>query len=144
MMIVGRVALIVAVLLVGTYAINFEVPAGKELCFYEDLFKGTDVGLTYQVSQGGQLDIDVTVSAPDGSVIYAGRKEKEGKYFFVTHIKGTFTFCFSNAMSTITKKRVNLGLTIGKQRSEEEIVLSILSGRGTKQKQKIRKKNPDC
>lgn len=71
-----------AALVIGASAINFEVPAGRQECFYEDIMKGTDVGLTYQVTRGGALDIDAVVTAPDGAVIYAGRKETEGRYFF--------------------------------------------------------------
>src|SRR3990167_6703855 len=112
------------------FAIGFVLGAGKEQCFYEHLLKGTRVGMTFQVTSGGNLDIDATVSAPDGTVIYAGRREKEGRYFFVAHTKGTFTLCYSNTFSAVTEKRVAVTIEVGEQRTEEEIIDSIKSGRG--------------
>mmetsp|Transcript_2428 Transcript_2428/g.8671 ORF Transcript_2428/g.8671 Transcript_2428/m.8671 type:complete len:216 (-) Transcript_2428:27-674(-) len=126
----GLLRVLVLVALVNAcLALSFVVPASREECFVENLEKGTEVGLTYQVTEGGFLDIDVAVTAPDNQVIYAGRREKAGRYFFVTHVKGPYRMCFSNKMSTVTSKTVNMVLNIGVQRSEEEIVRSIMAGR---------------
>lgn len=121
----------VLVLIIGvSQAFIFEVPPKVEDCFYEELLKGTDVGFSFQVTSGGALDIDVVVTGPGDDVLYGAKGDKYGKYFFVAHIKGTYKFCFSNQMSTVTTKKVDVTMQIGKQRTEEEIVLSILSGRG--------------
>ena len=53
--------LVVVALVNACLALSFVVPASREECFVEDLEKGTEVGLTYQVTEGGFLDIDVAV-----------------------------------------------------------------------------------
>ena len=125
-------ALVVLLCIAGlSHALSFKVPPKTEDCFYQDILKGTDVAFHFQVTGGGALDIDCLVTGPDGDMLYSASREREGKYFFVTHIKGTYTFCFSNKMSAVTTKTVNMILSVGKERTEEEIVLSIVSGRGT-------------
>ena len=42
-------------------SISVNVLAHREECFYEQVSPGTDVGLTFQVTAGGFLDIDVKV-----------------------------------------------------------------------------------
>lgn len=128
----GVVALVGLVVLVGlAQCFTMTIPARSEECFYETILKGTDVGMEFLVTSGGALDIDATVTGPPtGEGLYAARKETEGKYYFVTHLKGEYTFCFSNKMSSVTEKTVSVQINVGKQRSEEEIILSILSGRG--------------
>mmetsp|Transcript_4409 Transcript_4409/g.7256 ORF Transcript_4409/g.7256 Transcript_4409/m.7256 type:complete len:217 (+) Transcript_4409:32-682(+) len=127
----GVVALVGLVVLVGlAQCFTMTIPARSEECFYETILKGTDVGMEFLVTSGGALDIDATVTGPPtGEGLYAARKETEGKYYFVTHLKGEYTFCFSNKMSSVTEKTVSVQINVGKQRSEEEIILSILSGR---------------
>lgn len=41
------------------FAVNID--AHDEECFFEDTKTGTKLGLTFQVAEGGFLDIDVTV-----------------------------------------------------------------------------------
>ena len=89
------------------YAINFEVKASREECLYETYSKGQQVYLVFQVIEGGNKDIDVTVLAPDKIAIYSSKKETEGKFRFTTRISGSYAFCFSNLMSSITSKRIS-------------------------------------
>lgn len=110
---------------------TFDLPPRVEDCYFEEILKGTDVGLVFQVTNGGSLDIDTTIIGPGDEVLYSATKESEGKYFFVTHVKGQYKVCFSNQMSTITTKTISFALQIGNQRSEEEIVQAILAGRSS-------------
>eukprot|EP00339_Tiarina_fusa_P014977 CAMPEP_0117030002 /NCGR_PEP_ID=MMETSP0472-20121206/21671_1 /TAXON_ID=693140 ORGANISM="Tiarina fusus, Strain LIS" /NCGR_SAMPLE_ID=MMETSP0472 /ASSEMBLY_ACC=CAM_ASM_000603 /LENGTH=223 /DNA_ID=CAMNT_0004737913 /DNA_START=20 /DNA_END=691 /DNA_ORIENTATION=- len=125
--------LFIVLLFIGaSQSFSFDLPPKVEDCFYEDLLKGTDVGFSFQVTAGGALDIDVTTYGPGDEILYGAKRDSNGKYFFVTHLKGPYKFCFSNQMSTVTTKVVDVTLQIGKQRTEEEIVLAILSGREKK------------
>ncbi|GBP65929.1 Transmembrane emp24 domain-containing protein 2 [Eumeta japonica] len=71
------------------------------------------MGLTFEIAEGGFLDIDLTITGPDGAVIHRGERESSGKYTFSAHTTGRYTYCFSNKMSTMTPKVVMFNLEIG-------------------------------
>lgn len=71
------------------------------------------LGLTFEISEGGFLDIDVRIVGPDGKVIYQGERETSGKYTFAAHLPGKYTYCFSNQMSTMTPKVVMFDMEVG-------------------------------
>eukprot|EP01147_Barroeca_monosierra_P008504 gene8504-970_t len=89
-----------------------EVDAHAEECFFDELKANTKVGLTFQVAEGGFLDIDVKINGPDGKVIYSGERETDGKYTFSAHMDGRYTYCFNNKMSTVTPKLIVFSVNI--------------------------------
>ena len=42
-----------------------EVDANSEECFFDKVKSGTKLGLTFEVAEGGFLDIDVRIMGPD-------------------------------------------------------------------------------
>lgn len=46
------------------------------------------------------------ITGPENKVIYEGEKETDGRYTFTAPLTGEYSFCFSNAMSTVTSKQV--------------------------------------
>merc|ERR1712096_595276 len=76
------------------------VDAHADECFYEDAKSGTKLGLTFEVAEGGFLDIDVSVTGPDG----------------------IYKFCFSNQMSTMTPKIVMFSIEAGAETKKEDKV----------------------
>ncbi|CAM4837710.1 unnamed protein product, partial [Rotaria magnacalcarata] len=76
---------------VGYYVV---VDAHSDECFFEKLTSGTKLLLTYEVIEGGFLDIDVKITGPDQKEIYRGDRESSGKTTFSAHMDGTYTICF--------------------------------------------------
>jgi len=100
-------------LLVACRAYFVEIDAHKEECFHEKVTSGTKLGLTFEVAEGGFLDVDVRITGPDKKVIYKGDRESNGKYTFQAHIDGVYVFCLGNKMSTMTPKVVMFTIDLG-------------------------------
>ncbi|CAG5044251.1 unnamed protein product [Parnassius apollo] len=89
------------------------VDAHAEECFYENVEADTKMSLTFEIAEGGFLDIDITITGPDGTEIHKGERESSGIYTFSAPTSGRYTYCFSNKMSTMTPKVVMFNLEIG-------------------------------
>lgn len=63
------------------------------------------------------------IRGPDQKVIYTGERETNGKYAFAAYMDGTYHYCFSNKMSSMTPKIVKFSMDLGeppKDTSKEE------------------------
>lgn len=80
--------------------------AHSEECFYEKAIAGTKLGFTFEVMEGGFLDIDVSIFDPDGNLLHQEPKSTSGKYTIEANKSGQYKYCFSNRMSTVTPKVV--------------------------------------
>lgn len=96
-----------------TYGYIVTVDAHAEECFFQKVEAGTKLGLSFQIAEGGFLDIDVRIFGPDSKVIYEEERQTSGKYSFAAHFPGIYTFCFSNKMSTMTPKVVMFDVAVG-------------------------------
>ncbi|KAF9584602.1 p24 complex component [Lunasporangiospora selenospora] len=105
----GKLAILLATLLVTlqlTAAFNLVVPAQERRCFFEDLEKEDNIHVSFQVGEGGHLDIDFWVSDPNGIFVEDVKKSASASFLHVAKMNGKYEYCFSNVFSTITEKSV--------------------------------------
>ncbi|XP_001604135.1 transmembrane emp24 domain-containing protein 2 [Nasonia vitripennis] len=107
------IALVLALSSRQAYSYFITVDAHSEECFFDKVDFGTKMGLTFEIAEGGFLDIDVRIVAPDGKVLYDGEQESSGKFTFAAHTPGIYTYCFSNQKGTMTPKVVMFNMDIG-------------------------------
>nr|CAG4635055.1 EOG090X0D99 [Alona affinis] len=102
-----------ALLACSANAYYVTLDAHAEECFFDKVSAGTKLGLTFEVAEGGFLDIDFTIVGPSGQTIESGERVSNGKYAFKADIDGVYTYCFSNKMSTMTPKIVMFNMDVG-------------------------------
>jgi len=95
-------------------ALTFEVGPHVQECFYETVRLSAPVNVRYQVIKGGFLDVDVTMYDPTRQVVYDAQRETEGNFAFAAEKSGDYFICFSNRMSTLTPKTINLEFFVGR------------------------------
>jgi len=101
---VHAVALLAVLQLVLAHTLDLK--PNTEMCFFEDMHVGDEMTLTYQVSGGGNLDIDTRVKNPDGQLLFQQLHKDTGTYEFVAELDGRYTYCFSNDFPSVTDKTV--------------------------------------
>ncbi|KAF8204904.1 COPII-coated vesicle protein [Pholiota molesta] len=87
-----------------------EVSAGKKECFFEDLHVHDKMTVTYQVGEGGHLDIDFWLSDPTGAVLGKQIRQSTGQIAITAEKDGRHEYCFSNQMSAIADKMVSFNV----------------------------------
>ncbi|KAI9222159.1 supernatant protein factor C-terminal domain-containing protein [Blastocladiella britannica] len=97
------VALLALMVTVAT-ALTIRVPPYEQQCFFEELVKDQRLSITYQVGDGGQLDVDFWVTDPTGNILHIINKESTGSHDFRAKVAGRYTYCFSNQMSSHYEK----------------------------------------
>lgn len=70
-------------------------------------------GITFEVIEGGFLDVDIKITGPDQHIMHESEKESSGKYTFVAPAKGVYTVCFNNERSSMTPKLVMFSIETG-------------------------------
>ncbi|KAG9508730.1 Transmembrane emp24 domain-containing protein 2, partial [Fragariocoptes setiger] len=82
------------------------IDAHAEECFFERAEAGTKLGFTFEVIDGGFLDIDIHIRDPEGRILHQEERASSGKYTIEATTTGAYDYCFSNKMSTMTPKVV--------------------------------------
>ncbi|KAL3272206.1 hypothetical protein HHI36_022689 [Cryptolaemus montrouzieri] len=121
---IGCVCLMILSLFRPIYSYFVTVDANAEECFFDRVKAGTKMGLTFEVAEGGFLDIDVRIMAPSGETICKGERETNGNYTFTANTQGAYTYCFSNKISTIVPKVVMFNMAIGEVTHDKKDVLN--------------------
>lgn len=99
--------------------LTFELPDNEVQCFYEHIPKGTNTVVEFQVVTGGNYDVDMTMKAPNGKVVYKDHKKQYDSVRHTAQEEGIYEVCFSNEFSTFTHKVVFIDWQVG---DEEPLV----------------------
>jgi len=94
------------------------------MCFHEEIDKGVESTLEFQVVMGGNYDVDMELTAPNGQLLYKDVKKQYDSFTWKADVKGVYSFCFSNEFSTFTHKVVYFDLQVG----EEKPVVEAMGG----------------
>ncbi|KHJ44658.1 Emp24/gp25L/p24 family protein [Trichuris suis] len=97
----------------GCVELTFELPDNQVQCYYEEIEKGVDFVLEFQVITGGQYDVDLAVESPSGQTLYKEIRKQFGSFTWKTVESGTYKVCFSNEFSTFSHKMVYMDWQVG-------------------------------
>ncbi len=91
-----------------------EVRADDEVCFVETLRAGERLRGSFQVVEGGYLDVDLTVMhVQSRKVLSELLRKEEGRFDVVAEADGDHRVCFGNKLATNARKKVQFGLHAG-------------------------------
>lgn len=90
----------------------------QEECFHERLHKGTKIKFTFEVLDGGSLDIDLTIKDPNNYVIHSEHRQSSGRYTIEANQDGPHTYCFGNKMSSLTTKIIMFNIEFNDVKKE--------------------------
>ena len=93
--------------------LTFELPDNEVQCFYEQIKRGTNTIVEFQVVTGGNYDVDMTMKSPRGKVLYQDQRKQYDSFRHQTEEDGIYEVCFSNEFSTFTHKVVFIDWQVG-------------------------------
>ncbi|ALC49933.1 p24-1 [Drosophila busckii] len=94
---------------------TFDLADNAEDCFHEEIKRNTSAYFEFQVSAGGQLDVDVVLKNPEGQVIYSLERATFDSHQFTAETTGVYTACFSNKFSAFSHKIVYVDFQVGEE-----------------------------
>lgn len=97
--------------------LTFELPDNAVQCFHEEIAeRGLKCTVEFQVVTGGHYDVDMTLEAPNGQILYKDIKKQYDTFQWTTDQTGTYTVCFSNEFSTFSHKLVYMDFQVGDEK----------------------------
>lgn len=96
--------------------LTFELPDSEKQCFFEQIEKGVQSTIEFQVITGGQYDVDMELTAPNGQTLYKDVKKQYDSFTWTPDQTGVYKFCFSNEFSTFSHKVVYFDFQVGEEK----------------------------
>ncbi|XP_037103278.1 transmembrane emp24 domain-containing protein 3 [Syngnathus acus] len=110
---VSLACLLFHVFVVFATEFTFELPDNEEICFYEEMEHGDQFDFDFQVTSGGNYDVNCYVADPHDKILYEEEKKQYGSFSHTTAMKGVYKACFTNKFSTFSHKYVYLDFRNG-------------------------------
>ncbi|XP_055939606.1 transmembrane emp24 domain-containing protein 7-like [Argiope bruennichi] len=96
--------------------LTFELDESEKQCFHEVIEQGVQAVVDFQVLDGGNYDVDVSLEAPTGQIIFRGIKKQADTYTWKADTTGVYSLCFSNEFSTFSHKLVYMDFEVGEEK----------------------------
>ncbi|KAJ3079000.1 p24 complex component [Quaeritorhiza haematococci] len=77
-------------------AFNAHLKPAEQQCFYEQLKEGDRLDLSFQVAEGGNLEVDFWITSPDTRVLHSIIRRSQGTFGFNAVLTGRYDYCFAN------------------------------------------------
>ncbi|VDM33465.1 unnamed protein product [Hydatigera taeniaeformis] len=103
--------------LVSSSSFTFELPDGETRCFYAVIKKDEGTTVEFQVTSGGNFDIDVTLRDPFKNVVKVLQREQYDFFEYTAKVDGEYELCFSNEFSSVTHKIVYMNWELESEKS---------------------------
>ncbi|XP_076823524.1 transmembrane emp24 domain-containing protein 1-like isoform X1 [Clavelina lepadiformis] len=98
-----------------------EIPAARRECFYQPTKQGQVLEIEYQVIDGGDLDIDFRMNAPNGNKIVQEFRRNDGIHTVDATMEGDYEICFDNGFSRFTKKTIYFEIILDSGEEDDEL-----------------------
>lgn len=82
---------------------TFTLPAGQKECFFQPMKRDATLEIEYQVLDGAGLDVDFSLTSPNGELLLSEERQSDGVHSVET-IDGDYQFCFDNSFSRMSEK----------------------------------------
>ncbi|KAK4136512.1 supernatant protein factor, C-terminal domain-containing protein [Trichocladium antarcticum] len=111
----AKLLLAASVLLGSAAAHNIQLPAHGRECFHENLHKGDQMTVTFQVGDrefgsAGNLDIDFWITNPLGQYQENHKSVSNGDFSFDAPHDGKYVYCFGNEHWGASSKEVSFNV----------------------------------
>ncbi|KAI7877296.1 emp24/gp25L/p24 family/GOLD-domain-containing protein [Mucor mucedo] len=92
------------------YAMTIDIDAGEKECYYEELDVGERLTLSYEVGEGGKLDVDFWLTDPTGATVISTVRTTSDVHTYNARFEGKHTYCFSNEFSNVSDKKLSFNV----------------------------------
>eukprot|EP01013_Petalomonas_cantuscygni_P037438 TRINITY_DN68272_c0_g1_i1.p2 TRINITY_DN68272_c0_g1~~TRINITY_DN68272_c0_g1_i1.p2 ORF type:complete len:198 (+),score=46.19 TRINITY_DN68272_c0_g1_i1:116-709(+) len=96
-----------------TDALTLVLDAKSRECFTQNVDSNQATTVQFQVTSGGLLDIDATITGVDGHEVKAWTSATEGKFHYVAPSAGNVVVCFSNEQHRWNAKYISFFIING-------------------------------
>ncbi|KAH9279616.1 Transmembrane emp24 domain-containing protein 7 [Echinococcus granulosus] len=104
--------------LVESSSFTFELPDGETRCFYAVLKQDERTTVEFQVTSGGNFDIDVTLRDPTTNPVKVLQREQYDYFDYTARMEGEHELCFSNEFSSVTHKVVYMNWDLESEKAD--------------------------
>ncbi|XP_065179037.1 transmembrane emp24 domain-containing protein 7-like [Sycon ciliatum] len=105
------ICLVLAALFPAAWTVELTVKIPNKMCFHEDIKTDTKFTFEYQVIEGSDYHIDLSLHGPDNKEIYNQQKQQYDSIHHTAAVGGVYAACFSH--TSLSSKTVYFDWVLG-------------------------------